>query len=132
MQYVKIYLCANSGEAWAKEYKDNWDKYIDYVANKSDAEALGMFWAVTEAKVIEGSSVVFGSNQVTPTESVTMPKEEKEETETKEEAVTIDTPIEDTKEPVNTTPLETAPESEEKSKVDYSEVAKAIYKLKTK
>lgn len=67
MQYVDIKVCINSDERWAAEYKKNWDDYIDMVANKEDAEAVGYFWAVTEAKLIEGSAVLFGSNYVTPT-----------------------------------------------------------------
>ena len=40
------------------------------MTNKEIAEQYGYFWAVTEAKVIEGSAVVFGSNYITPTLSV--------------------------------------------------------------
>lgn len=65
MQYVKLALCVNDTD-W-KEEKANWDKYINQVANKDEAEALGYFWAVTEAKVIEGSAVKRGSNWTTPT-----------------------------------------------------------------
>lgn len=67
MQYVELDVCINSDERWAEPYKANWDKYIDMVANKEDAEASGYFWAVTEAKLVEGSAVLFGSNYVTPT-----------------------------------------------------------------
>jgi len=67
MQYVDLHMCINSEERWAEDYKKNWDKYIDFVANKEDAEATGYFWAVTEAKLVEGSAVLFGSNYVTPT-----------------------------------------------------------------
>ena len=65
MQYVKLLLAVND-----KNFKDefaNWNKYIDQVANKEDAESLGYFWAVTEAKIIEGSAVKRGSNWATPT-----------------------------------------------------------------
>lgn len=37
------------------------------VVNIEDAEAQGYFWAVLEAKIIEGSAVVKGSNYITPT-----------------------------------------------------------------
>lgn len=67
MRYMKLYLCMNSDSKWDVEEKANWDKYLDKVVNKEVAEAQGYFWAVTEAKVIEGSAVVMGSNQVTPT-----------------------------------------------------------------
>lgn len=68
MQYVQLQFCVNSeGSEW-KEEKDNWDKYYPQIlVNKERADELGFFWAVTEAKIIEGSAVVFGSNAVTPT-----------------------------------------------------------------
>ena len=50
----------------AKEYKDNYDKYISHVANKEQIQG-GVFYAVTEAKLIEGSAVLLGSNPITPT-----------------------------------------------------------------
>lgn len=75
MQYVNVFLCINSDEKYAREEKENWDKYIKEVANKEDAQALGYFWAVTEAKVIEGSAVLRGSNYATPTLSVTQTKD---------------------------------------------------------
>lgn len=71
MQYVKVAMAVNSEDKWFKEEKEVWDKYIDQVANKDQAEELGMFFAVTEAKVIEGSAVLIGSNRITPTISVT-------------------------------------------------------------
>lgn len=70
MIYVKVILCINSTDKYYAEEKDNWDKYISEVANKQDAEELGYFWAVTEAKLVEGSAVVLGSNYATPTISV--------------------------------------------------------------
>ncbi len=70
MQYVKIALAINSEEEGREEAKAVWDKYIDQVANKQDAEKQGFFWAVTEAKFHEGSAVLMGSNSVTPTMSV--------------------------------------------------------------
>ncbi len=67
MRYIKIDLAMNSEAEWDKEEKEIWDKYISDVANKEDAEAQGYFWAVTEAKIIEGSAVPVGSNKFTPT-----------------------------------------------------------------
>lgn len=75
MRYVKYYLCIDSEEASYAAEKENFDKYIKYVANKEIVEQKGYFYAVTEAKVIEGSAVVKGSNFATPTLSL----EEKEE-----------------------------------------------------
>lgn len=70
MQYVKIALAMNSDLEYDKEERKVWDKYIDQVVNRSEVEEDGYFWAVTEAKLVEGSAVPLGSNQVTPTISV--------------------------------------------------------------
>lgn len=67
MRYVDIELAINTGERDMKAYKEVWDRYIDLIANKEDVEFEGYFWAVTQAKVIEGSAVVRGSNIITPT-----------------------------------------------------------------
>lgn len=65
MRYVKDFFCINS-DSYPDE-KENWDKYYKYVANKEEADNYNYFFAVTEAKIIEGSAVVRGSNWVTPT-----------------------------------------------------------------
>jgi hypothetical protein len=65
MRYVKMLTCINSDDYPVQ--KENWDKYIEMVANREEAEADGYFWAILEAQVVEGSAVVFGSNTVTPT-----------------------------------------------------------------
>lgn len=75
MRYVKLYLCINSNEAEYSAEKDNWDKYYKFVANKVVADEKGFFWAVTEAKVIEGSAVVKGSNECTPVMEIEIEKE---------------------------------------------------------
>lgn len=67
MRYVKMELAINSESKWDVEEKEIWDKYIDEVANREEADEKGYFWAVTEAKIIEGSAVPIGSNRVTPT-----------------------------------------------------------------
>jgi hypothetical protein len=69
MQYVNLFLCINDEDY--KEENDNWNKYISHVANKEIAEERGYFWAITEAKALEGSAVLFGSNYATPTQEVT-------------------------------------------------------------
>lgn len=68
MRYVKMFTCIND-EEYETQY-ENWQKYAPLVANKSELERVKYFWAITEAKVIEGSAVPFGSNFVTPTQSV--------------------------------------------------------------
>lgn len=67
MRYVNIELAINSNAEWDKEYKETWDKYYEDIANKETADERGYFWAVTEAKIVEGSAVVMGSNSATPT-----------------------------------------------------------------
>lgn len=71
MRYKQIFMCINSDDKYYATEKQNWDKYIEHVANKEEAEEQGgYFWAVTEAEVVEGSAVLFGSNYATPTQSV--------------------------------------------------------------
>jgi hypothetical protein len=65
MQYVKLFLAINDKDY--KEEYETWERYIGEVVNRTDCEKQGFFWAVTEAKVIEGSAVPLGSNTVTPT-----------------------------------------------------------------
>jgi hypothetical protein len=67
MGYVKMFMCINSEEKYYREEKENWDTYYPEVANKEAVDERGYFWAITEAKVYEGSAVVKGSNFVTPT-----------------------------------------------------------------
>jgi hypothetical protein len=68
MRYVKVEMAVDD-DRYEKE-KAVWDKYYPIIANKADVDAAGVFWAVTEAKNIEGSAVVKGSNFITPTFSV--------------------------------------------------------------
>jgi hypothetical protein len=72
MRYVKLDLAVND-ERYEKEYAI-WTKYYDLIVNKNDVDEVGYFWAVTEAKVHEGSAVIKGSNFATPTQSVTAAK----------------------------------------------------------
>lgn len=65
MQYVKIDLAVNDEES-EEEYKV-WTDNIDKIANKELAEEKGFFWLVREAKLIEISAVLMGSNSLTPT-----------------------------------------------------------------
>lgn len=84
MRYVKIEMAINSEATGLEEEKAVWDKYIDEVVNKEDAIDLGYFWAVLEAKVVEGSAVLRGSNYVTPTLSVKGEDEPEQSTHTEE------------------------------------------------
>lgn len=65
MQYVKIDLAVND-ETYEEEYK-TWTENIDSLGNKEHAEEKGYFWFVREAKLIEISAVLLGSNELTPT-----------------------------------------------------------------
>ena len=88
MRYVSLELAINTEAEYDKEYKALWDEFYPVIANKETADEKGYFWVVKEAKIIEGSAVVMGSNSATPT------------LENKEEAVLIDTldnePLQDT------------------------------------
>jgi hypothetical protein len=65
MQYVKLLTCINDEDYPVQ--KENWDKYYPMIVNNEVADKAGIFWAVLEAKCIEGSAVVDGSNPITPT-----------------------------------------------------------------
>ena len=67
MRYVKMKFAMNSNEAEDTAYKEEYDKHIDNILNKEEVEKDGYFWAIYEAKVIEGSAVPLGSNSFTPT-----------------------------------------------------------------
>lgn len=70
MRYVKIELAINSDSKWDEEEKEVWDKYYQRIVNKDAVDERGYFWAVTEAKIVEGSAVVKGSNYATPVISI--------------------------------------------------------------
>jgi len=65
MRYIKLDLAVND-EDYKEEYEE-WNKYINEIGNKEEAEKLGYFWAVKEAVLIEISAVLMGSNELTPT-----------------------------------------------------------------
>lgn len=78
MIYVKMATCIDDEEYPVQ--KENWDKYIKSVVNKAEAEKLGHFWAILEAKCVEGSAVIDGSNPITPTLSVKQALEQEKST----------------------------------------------------
>ena len=65
MYYVQLELAVNDSEF--KEEFATWQANIDKIGNKELAESEGFFWAVKEAKLIEISAVLEGSNELTPT-----------------------------------------------------------------
>lgn len=76
LQYIKLYLCMNSEEAEDAQYKENWEKYYPQVLNKELVDKVGYFWAVTESKILETSTVLYGANELTPVESMENTKDE--------------------------------------------------------
>lgn len=70
MQYVKLFLAVNNDSSEYKDEFETFNKYIDGIVNQQKAIDQGYFWAVKEARDIEGSAVVKGSNILTPTTSV--------------------------------------------------------------
>lgn len=102
MRYVALVMCVNSEERYWAEEKDNWDKYYPMVMNKEIADEYGCFFAITEAKYIEGSAVVLGSNQATPTLSIIENNEPPNGTQSnKQTAVNLDTVANFTKLKIN-------------------------------
>lgn len=67
MQYVSMVLCVNEDDEYYGAEYEAWQKYYPVVINKDAADERGYFWAVKEAKAIEGSAVPAGSNIMTPT-----------------------------------------------------------------
>jgi len=69
MEYIGLKLCIDDPEM--KEEYANWSTYYPLIVNKELADERGYFFAVTESKIVkEGSTVLFGSNEVTPTLSL--------------------------------------------------------------
>lgn len=93
MRYVTLFMCINSDELRYSEEKKNWDKYFPMVVNSEEAIEQGYFWAVTEAKFVEGSAVVLGSNQATPTLEITelQPSDDTVDSNNKEDSRQTDT-----------------------------------------
>jgi hypothetical protein len=65
MYYVKVDLALNDPDS--KDEFNTWNKYIGIIGNKSIVEDRGYFFAIKEAKLIEISAVLQGSNELTPT-----------------------------------------------------------------
>lgn len=64
MMYVNLTLCIDDEDY--EEEKTAFDKYINMVGNKEEAIQQGYFFAIHEAKLIEYSCVIEGSNSLTP------------------------------------------------------------------
>lgn len=78
LQYINILLCLNSKNEEDATEKKNWDKYYPQVINKDKVDNAGYFWAVTEAKILEVSAVLWGANELTPVLSTSQPSQDTE------------------------------------------------------
>lgn len=82
MQYVKLDMAINSDE---EDFKDEFKVYQEVypkIANKDDFDSINWFWAVYDLKIImEGSAVLFGSNDATPTKNDIEPSDDTQENE---------------------------------------------------
>lgn len=65
MIYIKMALALNDKD-YEEEYKV-WKSIIDLLGNPEKANKQGYFWGIYEAKLIELSAVLMGSNELTPT-----------------------------------------------------------------
>lgn len=65
MIYKELSLAVNDPERKA-EYAE-WQRYYPILGNPQEADQKGFFWAIKEAKLIEISCVIRGSNSLTPT-----------------------------------------------------------------
>lgn len=88
MIYVKILLCLN--DATDVDKFKNWNSYYSNIINPEKADRQGFFFAVTEAKLLEVSNVLFGSNEITPTLGTNIIIEPSEDTQ-KTEPLIINT-----------------------------------------
>lgn len=68
MRYIKLLFCYNNDDPSNSQDKENYDKYKEYALNKDDIGEY--FWAILEARNIEASAVVKGSNFLTPVLSI--------------------------------------------------------------
>jgi hypothetical protein len=65
MYYTKVDIAADDEDY--PEAQKLWKQHIDKIGNKEEAEKIGYFYAVQEAKLVEISAVLEGSNTLTPT-----------------------------------------------------------------
>lgn len=91
MRYISLVMCINDPE-YGAEY-EAWQKYFPIVANADAAENQGYFWAVKEARAVEGSAVPIGANFATPTLDVSTDKEDSEQQSHSDSGQAKSTPI---------------------------------------
>ena len=82
MQYINLEIAINSTD---EEYKEEFKVYSEVypkIANRNEIEDLDYFWAIRELKIfMEGSAVLFGSNDATPTKNHNEPSNDTQNTE---------------------------------------------------
>lgn len=77
MLYVELDMAINSEDEGYEDAYKLWTSIYPKIANKEVADESGYFWAVKELKLhLEGSSVLFGSNDATPTKNIAGPSED--------------------------------------------------------
>jgi len=64
-RYVKYIVCMKESEN--EDQMRNWDEWYPQAINKEVADEHGFFFVVKEIELWEGSVVMFGSNELTPT-----------------------------------------------------------------
>lgn len=65
MFYIKIDLAVDEPQE-EDEFK-TFNEFISQLGNPDKAKEQGYFWVIREAKLLEGSAVIAGSNTITPT-----------------------------------------------------------------
>lgn len=65
MSYVKIDMAINDPD-YEEEYKI-WMSTFDKLGNQEKAVSQGYYFSISEAKLVEASAVLLGSNEITPT-----------------------------------------------------------------
>lgn len=65
MQYLKLAMAINDAD-YEEEYKV-WQETFPKIGNQSKALEQGYYFPINDAKLFEGSGVVAGSNELTPT-----------------------------------------------------------------
>lgn len=93
MYYVNISVAIND-EEYKEEFAE-WEKYIDRLGNKDEAEKIGYFYVIKEAKLAEISCVLNGSNVLTPVldtkeEEITLaPSADRQDVNKKDELIKV-------------------------------------------
>ncbi len=89
MQYINMALAINDSNTEYATNKKEWDAVYPLLGNKVDALNQGYFWVIKEAKLLEISAVLDGSNILTNTVENIEPTDV---TQTKQEPIiTLDT-----------------------------------------